>query len=302
MKMSNEKSRGKPGPAITRRTFLKASGALGSAVAISPVFTQSKSAVAAPAAGPEGITTGENPPDAIETAEDIMYTVCQMCHSRCGVRAKVKEGILLKLDGNPYHPNNRDVDENLQPDRLSYYTHPATAFGELGRLCLKGQAGIQTVYDPFRVQHPLKRVGPRNSGQWETISWDQAFAEIANSIDQLIPPGERDELIDAAKPELGPKRNQLAFAPGRSVEKEMSERIWKHAWGTANYGLSHTSICESSRHVANELITWDPKGSKNSLGGGRSEGWQADILGSEFIIFFGANPLEADFPHGWDGA
>jgi anaerobic selenocysteine-containing dehydrogenase len=139
-------------------------------------------------------------------------------------------------------------------------------------------------------------VGPRNSGQWETISWEQAFSEIAARIDELIPPGERNEYIDPANPGLGKKKNQLGFAPGRSVEKEMSERIWKNSWGTSNYGLSHTSVCESTRHVANELITWDPGGSKNSKGAGRTEGWQPDILGAEYIIFFGANPLEADFP------
>jgi len=282
-------------PAVDRRTFLKVSGTLASTAMAGSIFTATKKAVAAPTPG-AGVATGENLPDPIESAEDIFYSVCQMCHSRCGVRAKVKEGILVKLDGNPYHPNNRDVDGDFQPDRLPFNTPADSAFTELGRMCLKGQAGIQTVYDPYRVQHPLKRVGPRNSGQWESISWEQAFTEIAEKINQLIPAHERDQDIDSSRPELGKKRNQLGFAPGRSVEKEMSERIWKHAWGTANYGLSHTSVCESSRHVANELITWDPNGSKTSMGGGRTEGWQADILGSEFIIFFGANPLEADFP------
>ena len=76
----------------------------------------------------------------------------------------------------------------------------------------------------------------------------------------------------------------------------MSERIWRSGWGTVNSNLDHTSICEATRHVANGLITWDPKGSQNSLGGGRIEGWQPDILGAEFLLFFGANPLEADFP------
>jgi anaerobic selenocysteine-containing dehydrogenase len=277
-------------PSVNRRSFLKVSGALASAAMAGPVFTKSKAA-AAPA-----VVTGENSPDGIETADDIIYSVCQMCHSRCGLRAKVKEGVLVKLDGNPYHPNNRDVDENNQPHRLPYHTSPKDAVTELGRMCLKGQSGIQTVYDPFRIQHPLKRVGPRNSGQWEAISWEQAFSEIAAKINELIPEKERDNPIDKDRPELGPKRNLLGFAPGRSVEKEMSERIWKHAWGTANYGLSHTSICEVSRHVANELITWDPQGSKNSMGAGRTEGWQPDILGADYIIFFGANPLEANFP------
>ena len=288
--MNTKRAKSKFNPSVNRRTFLKVSGALASAAMAGPVFTKSEATAA------QAVVTGENPPDNIETADDIIYSVCQMCHSRCGIRAKVKEGVLIKIDGNPYHPNNRDVDENNDPDRLPYNTSPQEAVKELGRVCLKGQSGIQTVYDPFRIQHPLKRVGPRNSGQWETISWEQAFSEIAAKINQLIPPGERDEYINPAMPELGKKRNQLGFAPGRSVEKEMSERIWKHAWGTANYGLSHTSICEVSRHVGNELITWDPKGSKNSLGAGRTEGWQPDILGADYIIFFGANPLEADFP------
>lgn len=275
-------------PAVNRRTFLKVSGAVASAPMVSQVFTKSKAYAAS------SVVVGENPPDSIETAEDIIYSVCQMCHSRCGVRAKVKEGILIKLDGNPYHPNNRDVDGNNDPDRLPYDTAPENAVTSLGRMCLKGQSGVQTVYDPFRIQHPMKRVGPRNSGQWKTISWEQAFSEIATKIQALIP--DPDAPIDEKRPELGPRRNLLGFAPGRSVEKEMSERIWKHGWGTVNYGLSHTSVCESTRHVANELITWDPSGTKNSKGGGRTEGWQPDILGAEYIIFFGANPLEADFP------
>ena len=164
-------------PSVDRRTFLKVSGTLASVAAAGSVFTISTRPVAAQTAtGPVGVMTGENLPDELETAQDIIYSVCQMCHSRCGIRAKVKEGILVKIDGNPYHPNNRDVfineDGDFEPDRLSYKTPPKKAFTELGRVCLKGQAGVQTVYDPFRIQHPLKRVGPRNSGEWETISWD----------------------------------------------------------------------------------------------------------------------------------
>lgn len=283
------------GSSVNRRSFMKMCGALASLTVSSQIFSRSKVNAECLNVN-QPFDTGENCSDELETAEDIIYSVCQMCHSRCGIRAKVKEGVLVKIDGNPYHPNNRDVDENMLPDRLQYSTPPESAVKHLGRVCLKGQAGIQTVYDPYRLQHPLKRVGPRNSGQWETISWEQAFSEIAGKINGLIPPEERDDLIDPNIPELGTKRNQLGFAPGRSVEKEMSERVWKHGWGTANYGLSHTSICEVTRHVGNELITWDPNGSKNSMGAGRTIGWQPDILGAEFIIFFGSNPLEAGFP------
>jgi tetrathionate reductase subunit A len=191
--MSKKKENNLLNPSIHRRTFLKVSGALASAALAGQVFTKSK-ADAAPI-----VSTGENMPDSVETADDIIYSVCQMCHSRCGTRAKVKEGVLVKLDGNPYHPNNRDVDGSNVPDRLPYSTDPEEAVNHLGRLCLKGQSGVQTLYDPYRIQHPLKRVGPRNSGKWETITWEQAFSEIADKINLLIPPSERDEREDMEK-------------------------------------------------------------------------------------------------------
>ena len=80
-------------------------------------------------------------------------------------------------------------------NRLPYGTSTGNAANHLGRLCLKGQSGVQTVYDPFRIQHPLKRVGPRNSGQWETITWEQAFAEISAKINQLIPDRAKETTI-----------------------------------------------------------------------------------------------------------
>jgi len=199
-----------------RRTFLKLSMALAGAVAAEPVFRAGQSGPGTAEAA--SLVTGENAPDAVETAADIIYSVCQMCHSRCGIRAKVKEGILLKIDGNPWHPNQRDVDENNVADRLAYSADPATHFDELGRVCLKGQAGVQTVYDPYRIQSPLKRAGPRGSGKWTKITWDQAFTEIAARINTLIPPADRNLPINSAIPQLGPKRNQLVFSPGRSVE------------------------------------------------------------------------------------
>jgi len=280
---------------VDRRTFLRVSGALAAVVAADPVFRAVEGGPGAAVAAHLPLITGENEADALETGADIIYSVCQMCHSRCGIRAKVKDGILLKIDGNPWHPNQRDVDENNAPDRLTYRDgDPEAQFHELGRICLKGQAGVQTVYDPYRIQHPLKRVGPRGSGRWQTITWDQAFAEIAARIKELIP-NPRDQ-IDPANPALGYRANQLVFSPGRSVEKELSNRIWRDCWGTANFNIDHTSICEASRHVAGDIITWNPDPADPRKGGGRTVGWQADILGAEFLIYWGANPLEADFP------
>lgn len=50
----------------------------------------------------------------------------------------------------------------------------------VGTTCAKGQAGLQAYYDPYRINKPLKRSGPRGSGQWETIDWTTAIDEICN--------------------------------------------------------------------------------------------------------------------------
>ncbi len=71
-------------------------------------------------------------------------TVCEMCVTRCGLKAKVKDGVVVKLEGNPDHPMSR------------------------GKLCPKGNAGIMTLYDPDRLKTPLMRMGnggPAYSGR-----------------------------------------------------------------------------------------------------------------------------------------
>jgi len=266
---------------MARRSFLKVAGTVGAAAAAAPVLFHSDNALAAP--------NGQNDPDPTDDDADVVFihSSCQMCHGRCGLKAKVKNGVLLKIDGNPWHPNNMGDDE-----RLTYATTPAAARSVRGRMCPKGQAGIQTLYDPYRIQHPLKRVGARGSGQWEVITWQQAFQEIAAKINALIPFASRTtNKIDPSNPDIGPLANQLLYSPGRSIEKEVSERIFKSGYGTANYGLDHTSICEVSHHVGNELITQD---TINGVGG--KSHFKPDFEKALYTIVFGANPVEANFP------
>ena len=256
---------------LSRRDFLKASAALASATAIGAVFLEGTPAQAQ--------TTGQNPPDLLETDADvsIIYSVCQMCHSRCGIQCKVKNGVLVKIDGNPYHPNNLDPDE-----MLSYATSTDDAKSVRGRLCLKGQSGIQTLYDPYRIKQPLKRVGPRGSGQWTAVTWDAALTDIAA---QLMTLRDTATNLDDGATELGKKVNQILFSPGRTVEGNIFDRFWGKGVGTINSKEDHTSICETSHHVANFLIT---EKNKNHF--------KPDILAAEYTIHFGTNPLEAGFP------
>lgn len=269
---------------MDRRRFIKAGMLLSATTATSGIFFRAIKSSA--------LTTGENSPDKPETESQvkIIFTVCQNCHSRCGLMCKVVDGVLVKIDGNPYHPNNMEEDE-----RLPYSTPPEEAAKVRGRLCPKGQAGIQVLYDPYRIKHPLKRVGPRGSGKWEVITWEQAFKEIAQKINELIPTSIRMTTpIDPDIPSLGPIANGLMFSPGRSTDGEIIERIFKNTYGTTNYRLDHTSICEQSHHVANEAITED----KGIWGGNKSgkNHFKPDIMNSEFLLLFGQNPLEANFP------
>src|SRR5208282_1068851 len=73
---------------------------------------------------------------------EIKYTTCYMCACRCGIKVHLEDGRVRYIEGNPRHPVNRGV------------------------LCAKGAAGIMQHYSPARLQKPLKRVGPRGSGEF----------------------------------------------------------------------------------------------------------------------------------------
>ena len=84
--------------------------------------------------------------------------MCQLCSTVCGIIGYVKDGRVLKVEGNPNDPNSR------------------------GRLCARGQASLNHLYHPERLLFPMKRVGERGEGKWKRISWDEALTEIADKL------------------------------------------------------------------------------------------------------------------------
>ena len=104
-------------------------------------------------------------------------SVCTLCSAGCGLLVRVmqgeaevvrhgqqgliKMGLAKKLEGNPQHPVNQ------------------------GKLCARGQAGLQVLYHPDRITHPIKRSGPRGSGEFQPISWDDALKELASHLTAL---------------------------------------------------------------------------------------------------------------------
>ena len=90
--------------------------------------------------------------------DTVVKSHCRMCHGGCGVLVYLKNGKVEKIAGDPDCPINH------------------------GTLCSKGIGSTQLVYHPDRLTHPVRRVGPKGSGKWERISWDEALDAIAERI------------------------------------------------------------------------------------------------------------------------
>ncbi len=118
---------------------------------------------------PAGISLARTPLPTKTTWEDrtvevdrVVKTACSRnCYDTCGILAYVKDGRLLKVEGDPDHPINR------------------------GTLCVKGYTYPQRVHSPDRVRHPLLRTGERGEGRFRRVSWEEAFDWICERLHAL---------------------------------------------------------------------------------------------------------------------
>jgi len=328
--------------AMDRRSFLKSSAFFGGVLAASQLsgmdmFTNSI------ARAENSFVTNAYP---FDKADSVIYSCCLQCHTGCTIKVKVLNGTMVKVDGNPYSP------VNLHP-HLSYDTSPEKAVLYDGRLCPKGQAGVQTMYDPYRIRKVLKRKPgtKRGDSEWVTIDFDKAVSEIVNGgnlfgeghveglkdIMAVRDPklmkalkgdakkvaanemsaatfkakhrNHLDKLIDPDFPDLGPKNNQFVFLAGRIEHgrKEFSKRWVGDSLGSENW-FEHTTVCEQSHHIATKKFGSTYKGGKYHPGlkevfekyKNGPDHFKPDVPNSEFVIFFGTSPFEANFgPTNW---
>lgn len=87
----------------------------------------------------------------------IIKSTCKSCHGGCGVLITVEDGRIAHIEGDPQSPT-------------------------LGTMCSKGIAAVQHIHHPNRILYPMKRKGKRGEGQWERISWEEAFFTIVDKI------------------------------------------------------------------------------------------------------------------------
>jgi len=141
-------------------------------------------------------------------------SACGMCSSQCAILVHRLNGVVSMIEGNPKSPLG------------------------MGRLCPGGPAGIQLLYDPYRVNHPLKRTNPEKGigvdPQWQEIGWDEALNIIVEKLGKVRAEDPRGLFLCGTPISL----SALTFALGVFMPAFGSPNSFicdDHNWGNAQH-------------------------------------------------------------------
>lgn len=250
---------------VTRRSFIKSAAFLGG---ISVVAMGAPELFDVSSQQQQSLLQTDTPAPGFQYSlaqpENVIYSACLMCHTHCTIKTKHQSGgVLTEIQGNPYSPIT------LLP-WLDYSTPVDQAVTWDGKLCVKGVAGLQTLYDPYRIVKVLKRAGPRGSNKWTTISFDQAIQEIVNG-GQLFQSIGENRNVAGFKQVLALRDSTLA----KSMAADVSN-IW---------GGKMTVSGFKQKYASNLGVLIDPDhpdlGPKNNQFGlffGRAEGTRVNFM------------------------
>ena len=218
---------------LTRREFLKIAAGATAATGFAPVV---RSIVIEPFVHP--------PEEEIPGQATWYASTCRQCPAGCGIIVRTINGRAKKIEGNPLHPLNR------------------------GKLCARGQAGLQVLYNPDRLKNAVRQSGGRGSRQFEPLYWPDALDLLRDKIATLSSP-ERFaflgglmpshtyrltahllEALGAASPIIYDLQSALE---GRSAASQLSQAFFGEP-DLADYDLSQSDVVLS--FGANLLETW----------------------------------------------
>lgn len=166
---------------LSRRDFLKLAGAGAAATA---VLT---------GCGPASRYVVREPytqmPEYTYNGQSTYYaTACRECPAGCGIIVRTHQGRAIKVEGNKLHPVSQ------------------------GRTCARAQAALQGLYNPDRVQNPVRQNG-RGSGNYTPLTWDEAVTVVKDALTENSP-GEIAFLLGLAPDHLADLTAALAAALG----------------------------------------------------------------------------------------
>jgi molybdopterin-containing oxidoreductase family molybdopterin binding subunit len=211
-----------------------------------------------------------------EIKEDVwIKSTCGGCYGTCTIRAHRVNGVLVKIEGEP------DND-----------------FGARGGLCAKGEAMIQALYDPNRINYPLRRTNPEKGifadPKWERISWDEALDEMAERL-KKIRQENPNKLLHGGTP-----------GPGSGPDLPLGFGVFGAVFGTKNWYIGGAGLhCGSGSHMGAGLYhaSWSivpdwkycnyviQMGSNKGTGSGHSMGFNmrlsadARARGAKIVVF-----------------
>ncbi|MFB6124797.1 MAG: molybdopterin-dependent oxidoreductase [Halanaeroarchaeum sp.] len=322
-----------PETGLTRRDFVKAVGGVTAVSASAGTHEMDLSALWKDPEHYVGTDYDEY------SASDVIHTTCGQCNTFCPIKVQLPEetgngqytSLVRKLAGNPYSFLNTQpfaqVPYSSDPEQVDTGNLPGTGDVDLdrwsvngARMCLKGQSGIQTAFDTYRVRKPMKRVGERGSDEWKTISWEQAIDEIVTGDEDLGHPGLQEmwgyasedevmadwekvqngemdkadfdakyegDLVDTDIPQLGPKANKMVDVGGFR-RPLIRTRLWHQGLGSIN-SHHHAGVCGFSSVLGNV----------RSFDGGPKKRQYPDFENAEYILVWGTNPLVSNKGPTW---
>ncbi len=150
------------GKSISRRVFLEGTAAVGGGAVVASHLGLTGGLSKRPVVKALTASSAGSAENVVRVKEQVFNDVCSNnCWQACFVEAHVRDGRLTKTAMHPF-PEPR-----------------------YNRICLRGLSHAQWVYSPARIKFPMKRVGPRGSGKWQRISWDEAVTTIADSMKSI---------------------------------------------------------------------------------------------------------------------
>lgn len=154
--MSDQTTTGVMDAPVTRRSFVKWSAAAGgAAVAVGGAARYGLLPIASASA------------ETTEPETKQVWSACMVnCGSRCPLLLTVTEGEITRVDAEP------TGDDEVGTQQI--------------RACVRGRSIRQRIYNADRLKHPMRRTGPRGSGEFEQITWEEAFSEIATRLKDTI--------------------------------------------------------------------------------------------------------------------